>query len=468
MDVEMTERMENKSSTVAETPKQGEGTHAQKTWWNPSVWTDRMLAALVNGVKGGKWFSLYDKVFNPVNLESAWVKVKSNRGGSGSDGQSVHKFDMKSKDELSKLSGQLRAGSYVPQPTLRKWIPKPGGKEMRPLGIPAVRDRVAQTALRNVVEPIFEAGFSGRSYGFRPGRGCKDALREVDRLLKAGYLWIVDADLKSYFDTIPHEKLMGLVEERIADGKILALLRSHLNQGVMDGLKEWIPDEGTPQGAVISPLLANIYLNPLDHEMAEKRFEMVRYADDFVVLCRSREEADEALSHIREWTMKAELTLHPEKTRIVHEVEGFEFLGYRFEKSRRWPRKKSGDKLKDKIRKETRRKSGKSLEETINRLNATLRGWYGYFKHCHKFTFSKLDGWIRRRLRTILKKREGKGKWKYKRKDHIRWPNVFFQAHGLFSLARAHATECQSLNIKTTINRRAGCGKSASPVRREG
>lgn len=193
------------------------------------------------------------------------------------------------------------------------------------MGIPTVRDRVVQTALRMTLEPIFENEFAAQSYGFRPHRGCKDALRRVDELLKAGYTHIVGADLKSYFDTIPHDALMALVAEKVTDGRILALLRAFLKQGILDGPREWEPEQGSPQGAVVSPLLSNIYLNPLDHLMAQQGIEMVRYADDFVILCRTAEEAERALELVEEWTAKAGLTLHPTKTKIVDaRTEGFD------------------------------------------------------------------------------------------------------------------------------------------------
>jgi len=438
--------METQSSTVAATSTQEEDTPARWAWVEPSVWSERMLAALDNGVKGGKWFSLIDKVCKKSNLEAAWQRVYANRGGSGVDGVTVHEYQTRWQREIECLHDLLTRDRYIPQPVRRVMIPKPGSREKRPLGIPAVRDRVVQTALRHVMEPIFEREFAEHSYGFRPGRGCKDALRRVDSLLKAGLTWVVDADLKSYFDTIPHGWLMARVEERIADGRVLSLLRGYLKQGVMDGMKEWQPEAGTPQGAVISPLLANLYLNPLDHLMASKGWEMVRYADDFVILCRSREEAENALLTVRGWVTEAGLTLHPEKTRIVPETEGFEFLGYRFEKGRRWPRRKSEAKLKDAVREETRRRNGHSLDEIITRLNPKLRGWYGYFKHGYKTVFDAYDGWIRRRLRAILNQREGRSRWAYTHADHRRWNKAFFQAQGLFSLAAAHVAECQSLS----------------------
>ena len=225
---------------------------------------------------------------------------------------------MESPEGLSQVQAWLQAGQYTPQPVKRVWIPKLGSKELRPLGVPTVEDRTVETAVRNVIEPIFEHTFAEHSYGFRPGRGAKDALRRVDQLLKAGRVWVVDADLKGYFDSIPQDKLMEAVGEHISDGPLLELIQRFLKQGVMESGKGWQPTEtGTPQGAVISPLLANIYLNPLDHQMAGTGKEMVRYADDFVVMCESESEAKEVLKELRKWVERAGLILHPTKTRIV-------------------------------------------------------------------------------------------------------------------------------------------------------
>ena len=440
----MDAKMETRPTAVAEKPKQAGEIRSRWEWAEPSVWTENMLTALEKGVKGGKWFSLIDKVWDEKNLRASFEKVKSNRGASGIDGKSIHEFEGRLGDELRKISEQIRNETYAPQAVRRVWIPKPGSKEKRPLGIPTVKDRVIQTALRNVIEPIFERIFSANSFGFRPWMGCKDALRMVDALLKAGFIWIVDADLKAYFDSIPHEKLMAEIERKISDGRILKLIRQYLKQKVMEGLEGWTPEEGTPQGAVISPLLANIYLNPLDHKMAEAGKEMIRYADDFVILCKTSEEAENALETVRQWTKEAGLTLHPEKTRIVNATEeSFEFLGYRFEKGQRYPRRKSLDKFQDKIRRITKRANGHSLDDIISRLNPILIGWFGYFKHSRKCVFNGIDGWIRMRLRSILRKRQGR-KGRAKGDDNHRWPNKFFVEHGVYSLSSAHLKICQS------------------------
>jgi RNA-directed DNA polymerase len=410
----------------------------------PTVWTERMLTALIQGVKGGKWFSLIDKVHPQSTLKAAFSQVAANDGAAGVDHVTITMFGERLDENLKQLSEQLRTGIYRPQAIRRHYIPKPGSQEKRPLGIPTVRDRVVQTALRMTIEPIFEHEFAEHSYGFRPKRGCKDALRRVDELLKAGYIYIVDADLKSYFDTIPHDRLMALVGQKVSDGRVLNLIEAFLKQGVLDDLREWTPEMGSPQGAVISPLLSNIYLNPLDHLMAQQGFEMVRYADDFVILCRSPEEATQALVMVQDWTAAAGLTLHPTKTKIVNATdEAFEFLGYRFENGRRYPRTKSLTKLKDTIRAKTKRTSGQCLRVIIASINPTLRGWFVYFKHSYRTTFPSLDGWIRMRLRSILRKRSkrcGRGRGS----DHQRWPNAFFAEHGLYSLKTAHAMACQS------------------------
>jgi RNA-directed DNA polymerase len=404
-----------------------------------------MLTALEQGVKGGAWFSLIDKVFAKANLRAAWDKVRANAGASGCDGQTIEAFGRNAERHLEQLHQQLRQGTYQPLPVRRVWIDKPGSTQKRPRGIPAVRDRVVQTALRHVLEPIWEAEFAEHSYGFRPGRGCKDALRRVEQLLGAGHTFVVDADLKGYFDSIPHDHLMALGRQRVADGRVLSLLGSYRKAGVLDGLEEWEPERGTPQGAVMSPLLANLYLNDLDWTLARAGYEMVRYADDFVILCRSEAEAEGALGLVRQWVKERGLELHPEKTRLVDASGqgGFDFLGYHFERGKRWPRKKSLQKLKERLREQTPRTNGHSLQEIIEGVNRTLRGWYGYFKHSLKTTFRDVDGWVRMRLRSILRKRQGR-RGRGRGSDHQRWPNAYFAKQGLFSLARAHALACQS------------------------
>jgi len=412
----------------------------------PPIWTQRMLATLAKGVTGGKWYSLIDKLCPIATLEAAFAAVKANQGAAGVDHVSIEDYAATLETNLARLSESLRTGSYRPQAIRRHYIPKPGSQEKRPLGIPTVQDRVVQTALRMLLEPIFERDFAVQSYGFRPNLGCKDALRRVDELLKAGNVHVVDADLKSYFDTIPKDRLLALVANKVSDRRVLALVEAFLGQQVLEGGQQWTPEQGTPQGAGISPPLSNIYLDPLDHLMARSGFEMVRYADDFVVLCRTPEEAAAALDAVKDWTASAGLTLHPVKTRLVDaETDGFEFLGYRFEAGQRWPRAKSLAKFKDTIRAKTKRTAGRSLAMVIDGLTPTLRGWFGYFQHSRERTFGTLDGWIRRRLRSLLRKQQKlKGIADTRGADQTRWPNRFFADHGLFSLQMAYETVRQS------------------------
>jgi RNA-directed DNA polymerase len=297
-----------------------------------------------------------------------------------------------------------------------------------------------------VIEPIFEREFATQSYGFRPGKGCKDALRRVDELLRSGKHWVLDADLKSYFDTIPHERLMERVAEKVADGKVLSLIEGMLQAGVMDTVEGWqATKQGSPQGAVISPLLSNIYLNGLDWKMARRGFEMVRYADDFVVLSANQQEAQKALEEISHWVEENGLKLHPTKTRIVDASQrgGFDFLGYHFERGKKWPRKKSLDKLEDAVRSKTRRNNGRCMRAICADLNRTLKGWYVYFQHSVPHVLESIDGYVRGRLRSILRRRM-KRKGRAKGKDQCRWPNTYFSAVGLFSLRQAHTAACRS------------------------
>jgi RNA-directed DNA polymerase len=398
-----------------------------------------MVSALVDGVKGGKWFSLVDKAIRPTSLEAAWRKVARNKGAAGADGESIERFAAQAERYLHELHEELKAGTYRPSPIKRVEIPKGDGRT-RPLGIPTVKDRIVQTALKMAIEPVFEVEFRPGSYGFRPGRSCKDALREVDRLLKEGYAVVVDADLQSYFDSIPHDKLMALVAGRISDGRILSLIDGFLRQDIMTDMACWQPTTGTPQGAVLSPLLANIYLHPLDRLMEESGCRMVRYADDFVILCRTQAEAVAALRQVEAWVVANGLTLHPDKTRVGDSRQpgqGFEFLGYRFEAGRRLVRKKSLRAFKDKVRTRTIRSRGDSLERIIADLNPMLRGWFGYFKHATPALYGVLDGFVRRRLRAILRKQDKRPGIGRCEADHQRWPNAFFATHGLFTLRAA-------------------------------
>jgi len=423
---------------VAEAAQAKQAGDIRDRWWwiEHSIWSDRMLTRLEQSEPTTVWFGLWDKVCARRNLQAAFWAVWRNDGAPGVDGQTVRQFDAHSEAELARLGEELKHQRYCRQPARRVWIPKPGTTEKRPLGIPAVRDRTVEAALRNVLEPIFENDFAESSYGFRPGRGCREAVRRVEELLSQGHVWCVDCDLKSYFDTIPHDRLMTLIKQRIVDGSVLAVLEQCLKAGVLEELKDWQPTErGTPQGAVISPMLANLYLNPLDHEMERRGWAMVRYADDFVVLCRTKDEAETVLNDLREWTTTAGLTLHPAKTRIVEATnEGFDFLGWHFRGGKKWPRKKSLQKLQDKLRPLTRRTQGWSLREITAKVNPILRGWYGYFRDSHPTGLSGPDGWLRRRLRAMLRKREKRPGYGLSKADSQRWPDRWFATQGLFSL----------------------------------
>jgi len=431
-----------KQKSEAQNPKWG--------WVETSIWTDRMLATLDNGVKGGKWFSLWDKVIRPETLLIAWKNVKRNKGAAGIDGVTIKQFEASQDHYLTRLHTKLKEGKYTPQLIKRVHIPKDGGKT-RPLGIASVEDRVVQTALKMVLEPIFEKEFLPNSYGFRPGRNAKDALKEVDHLIKTGYAWYVDADIQSYFDTIPKQRIMDLVADRISDGKILELIQQCLEQGVMEDGKEWIPTQGTVQGSPLSPLLSNLYLHSLDKIMSEEGYKWIRFADDSVAICNSGGEAETILEKMKSWMNENGLTLHPEKTRIGNcrkTGQGFDFLGYHFECGRRTVRKKSVKKLRDRIRALTKRTAGKSVKRIITELNPVLRGWFNYFKHAdvrlREDVFKETDGLVRRRLRSLMRAHEKSPSFGRCLNDHTRWPNKFFAALGLLDLHVARMSACQS------------------------
>lgn len=415
-------------------------------WTEATIWNDNMLTALENGVKGRKWFSLIDKVYKPTTLWTAWQKVKKNKGAAGVDQMTIKRFTNGEKKYLEELEDQLKKGIYQPNAVKRVQIPKGQGKT-RPLGIPCVKDRVAQQAVKLVIEPILEKEFLETSYGFRPGKGAKDALREVDRLVKEGYTFVVDADLQTYFDTIPHNKLMEKIEIYISDGKLLKLIQQWLKQDITEECKTWTPSQGTPQGAVLSPLLANLYLHDLDTLIAQNNGKMIRYADDFVIMTRSQEEALNMLALVQEWVNRNGLTIHPEKTHVGNcliEGQGFDFLGYRFEGGKRWIRKKSIQKFRDKIREKTKRTCGQSINKVIREVNMVLKGWYNYFKHVSKWGLNTFDAFVRRRLRAILRKQNKRPGFGRTLEDHETWPNKYFANLGLFVMENTRRQEIAS------------------------
>ena len=419
------------------------------------VRSPRMLVALVNGVKGGRWFTLIEKVCRLETLETAWKAVKRNNGAAGVDKLSVKKFESNAEKYLEEICEELRTGRYVPMPVRRVEIPK-GKGQTRPLGIPVVKDRIVQKAVQLVIEPIFENEFLDMSYGFRPGRSAIEALKRVEANLKEGYVHVVDADIKGYFDNIPHDKLIERVKERIADGRVIGLLDSWLNQDIMTEAEKWKPTVGTPQGAVISPLLANIYLHPLDKLMTANGFRMVRYADDFVIMCKEAHKAEEALEMVKRWVEENGLTLHPDKIHIgdcMAEGEGFEFLGYRFEAGKKNIRKKSLLKLRDRLRGLTKRNCQYSLPVILSSVNRVLSGWYNYFKYIVASSFKQIDGFVRRRLRAMLlrrNKRKGFGKSKA---IHMRWPNAFFAKEGYIALESRAREERNQIKAKLNVNK---------------
>lgn len=441
-------------------------------WVEREVWTERMLEALARGVRGGKWHSLYDKVYRLSNLKAAWKRVEANRGGGGVDKMSVADFARSADARLEKLAEALRSGTYKPQPVKRTYIPKPGSREKRPLGIPTIIDRIVQTALRNVIEPIFEQEFKPCSFGFRSGRGCHDALAEIERLLAAGFLHVVDVDLRKYFDTIPHKELMNEVATRIADGRVLDLIEAYLRQGVLEEMKLWTPENGTPQGAVISPLMANVYLHPVDVVMQQAGYRLVRYADDMVVLCRTREEAEAALAKLKELVEARGLQLHPDKTRIAHLMErpGFQFLGYVFYDKYRDPRSSTQDKLKASLRQKTK-KDQRALvqghrhesERDASRLVQLLQ-----------ILFGEQSGMEPDRSVDTL---SAAGHPRQTPPERTKQPPrartcTLPLAQRLLRRARPlqprERRQARPTALNKITNWRAGCGRSACPVRREG
>jgi len=372
---------------------------------------------------------LIDKVWNWRNLNEAWAKVKSNKGAGGIDEVSIAEFERNREQNLNEIQRLLRQDRYKPNPVKRVYIPKPDGKQ-RPLGIPTIRDRVVQQALKNVIEPIFEAEFSDSSFGYRPGKNAKQAIERIEEVRDEGHEWVVDADIKAFFDTVNHEKLIDEVAERISDGRVLRLIRSFLEADIMEqgqGLARNVI--GTPQGGVISPLLANICLHYFDERMAELGYEVVRYADDFIVLCGSEEEARGALSQVKRVLRELELTLHSEKTSLKNIREGVDFLGFTVYIGHKVPRKEAVRKYKDAVRRVTRRNLPINLEMVIQRLNPIVIGWGNYYRIASvKSLYKSLDGWTRMRLRAFKEKKKSYN-------SNRRITNVFLSNLGLKSLS---------------------------------
>jgi RNA-directed DNA polymerase len=413
-------------------------------WSRHPAWTESMKAALkTRQENGGKWFSLMDRMWDPTLLKAAWERLtrgmtgEERRRGSGVDGVTVEEFAKGAGERVLDLAIELRAGKYRPRAVRRQYIPKPGTTKKRPLGLPCVRDKVVQEALRSLIEPIFEVEFLEGSHGFRPKRSTDTACQRLEEHLKAGEEWIVDADITGFFDNIDHDKQLDQVNRRIADGKVLGLIRAFLEAGVMEGMEVRHSTTGTPQGGVISPLLANIFLHAMDEELEARGIAWVRYADDFLLLCKTREEAGSALEAVRGILEGLGLTLSPEKTRIAHLDEGFDFLGWHYQGRRRWPRVKSVKALRHKLREKTRRLRSGSMELICSELQPILRGWGNFFKDGNSGgTFGDISSWLRRRLRSILHRRH-KGRGIGSPGLNSRWPNSCFAAWGLIDLGAA-------------------------------
>ena len=397
---------------------------ARGDWWTGS--TQR--------VQRKKVHSLIDKVYKRKNLEMAWERVKANRGSGGVDGKTLEAFAEQLNQHLDRLQRELKEGTYSPRPVKQVPIPKrdkPG--EYRMLGIPTIYDRVCQQALLNRLEPIFEPVFDAASFGYRRGRSPKDALRKVWKEIKSGNEWIVDGDLKDFFGSVDHEKLLTLVAQQVADSRVLRLVKAMLKAGSYGKGRLFPTERGTPQGGVVSPLLSNILLTPFDQEMRLRGYQLSRFADDWVITCKSAAEARAALGAALQVLKQLGVELHPQKTRIVHIREGFEFLGYKIKLGQKklylpeskirsrlragalyaYPREKSIRRFMDQVRQRTKRSMPLQTKELIEELNPLLRGWGEYYKRAHvRRLFHRLDGWIVRRIRSHRFKRWGNLGWK--------------------------------------------------------
>jgi len=392
----------------------------------PTVKVRRLQRALYMSAKRSRkrrFHALFDRICRGDVLAEAWERVRANKGAAGIDGETLSMIEQGGVEEfLRELQQRLQTGRYWPQPVRRQYIPKPDGTK-RPLGIPTVRDRVAQAAAKLVIEPIFEADFKECSYGFRPKRGATDALEVIRLTGGRGHRYVVEIDIRKYFDSIDHEKLMRLVERRISDRRVLKLLRKWLKAGVLVEGRVRGTDLGSPQGGVISPLLANIYLDVLDG-IWERRCrhlgKLVRYADDGVVLCRSRAGAEESLRRLGIIMERLSLELHPEKTRIVElglGKEGFVFLGCylrivlshfkRREYLFRWPSPRAMNRIRVRIRELTdrRRWAGmKDIRQVVDVLNPVLRGWGTYYRTGNaSWKFQQVDRYVNQRLVRLLR-----------------------------------------------------------------
>ena len=388
----------------------------------------------INLTDAKKVHSLIDKVYKRKNLEMAWERVKANRGSGGVDGETLETFEAQLSQQLDRLQRELKEDTYQPQPVRQHPIPKrdkPG--EYRLLGIPTIYDRICQQALLNRIEPIFEPVFDDASFGYRRGRSTKDALRKVWQEIQGGSEWIVDADLRDFFGSVDHEKLLTLVAQRVADGRVLRLIEAMLKAGSY-GKGQLFPSErGTPQGGVVSPTLSNVLLTPFDREMRLRGYQLTRYADDWVITCKSAAEARAAVEAAGRVLKQLGVELHPQKTRIVHVQDGFEFLGYKIKRGKKklylpeskirsqarqgalyaYPKEKSIRRFMDRVRQRTKRRLPLPTKELIEELNPLLRGWGEYYKRAHvRLLFNRLDRWILHRIWSHRFKRWRNAGWK--------------------------------------------------------
>jgi RNA-directed DNA polymerase len=425
-----------------------------------------------------KKHSLINQVYELSNLEKAFKAVKSNKGAPGIDGVTIGQFEKHLEKNLLELQRLLREQKYVPQPVRRVYIPKANGGQ-RPLGIPTVRDRVVQQAVKNVLEPIFEEIFLGGSFGYRPGRSAQQAIKRAAGVMSQDYWWVVDADIKGFFDNVNHETLLDLVNEQVADGRVLKLLRLFLESGVLDGGEFEETPIGTPQGGVISPLLANIMLNHLDRRLGENGYVITRYADDFLIHCRTKPQAETALKLASKILVKElHLQLSQEKTKILNVCRGVTFLGIRIARTDKivyTPGKKAVKRFMEAVRDKTVRHLTVPLRIKLNHLNPTVRGWGNYFSICgNNQTIKRLDKWLIKRVRSCIYRRRAPG-W-----GCVKYPKAYIENAGLITLASlmvrkeavspskkvggSERRRIPSLIGKVTIRPRAVCGKTARTV----